>query len=93
MNTFASLDSALAHAQELSELPEELELFARIEGLVGEEAVLLATPPEQRKDHERERLRAIAEQLDRIWERLRERAESLAGHSRHETAESHPDGS
>ena len=76
-----------------SELPEELELFARIEGLVGEEAVLLATAPEQRKDHERERLRAIAEELDRIWERLRERAEWLAGHCRYETAESHPDGS
>jgi hypothetical protein len=93
MNTFAPLGSALAHAQELSELPEGLELFARIEGLVGEEAVLLATLPEQRKDHERERLRAIAEELDRIWERLRERAERLAGHSRHETAQSHPDGS
>ena len=73
MNTFAPLSSALAHAQALSALPEELELFARIEGLVGEEAVLLATAPEQRKDHERERLRAIAEELDRIWERLRAR--------------------
>ena len=93
MIAFAPLGSALAHAQELSELPEELELFARIEGLVGEEAVLLATAPEQRKDHERERLRAIAEELDRIWERLRERAEWLAGHCRYETAESHPDGS
>ena len=30
MITFAPLGSALAHAQELSELPEELELFARI---------------------------------------------------------------
>lgn len=93
MNTFAPLGSASGHAQELSELPEGLELFARIEGLVGEEAVLLATPTEQRKAHERERMRAIAKELDQIWERLRERAERLAGHSRQETAHSHPHGS
>ena len=93
MNTVGPLSFAPVEPEELSEVPESLELYARIEGLVGEEAVLLATPPEQRKDHERERLRAIATELDRIWERLHERAERLAGHGRHETAHSHADGS
>jgi hypothetical protein len=62
---------------ELSPIPEELKLFARVEHMVGEEARLLAEPVERRKQEQRERLRAIGEELDRIFETLRERAERL----------------
>lgn len=61
--------------EDLAATPPELGLFARIEGLVGEEAALLAIPAHQRDQAQRDRLRAIGEELDRIWERLRERAE------------------
>jgi hypothetical protein len=54
----------------------ELGLFARIEGLVGEEAALLRIPHHQRDREQRERLRAIADELDRIWDKLRSRAEA-----------------
>jgi hypothetical protein len=58
-------------------VPERLdvELFAHIEGLCGEEAALLATPANERDKHQHERLRAITAELDRVWEKLRERAE------------------
>jgi hypothetical protein len=38
----------------------EVELFARIEGLCGEEAALLAIPANERNQRQRDRLRAIA---------------------------------
>jgi hypothetical protein len=57
----------------------DLELFARVEGLVGEEAALLAIPHEDRSEHQHNRLKAIGEELDRVFERLRERAERV-GH-------------
>ena len=66
-------------ADDLSSIPYELRLFARIEGLVGEEAALLAIPHEKRRRDQHERLRAISAALDRIWEMLRERAHRL-GH-------------
>lgn len=53
----------------------DLELFAHIEGLCGEEAALLATPAGEREQHEHDRLRAITAELDRVWEKLRERSE------------------
>jgi hypothetical protein len=62
---------------ELSPIPPEVHLFARIEHLVGEEARLLAEWRETRKEEHRERLRAISNELDGIWEMLRERAERL----------------
>ena len=62
---------------DLSPIPNELETFARIEGLVGEEAALLEVPAERRKQAEHERLHAVSGELDQIWERLRERAEHL----------------
>jgi hypothetical protein len=58
-------------------IPPGPSLFAHIEGLTGEERRLLATAPEDRTPHEHERLRAISEELDRIWDHLRERAERL----------------
>jgi hypothetical protein len=66
-------------ADDLSPIPYELRLFARIEGLVGEEAALLAIPHEKRRRDQHERLRAISAELDRIWEMLRERTHRL-GH-------------
>jgi hypothetical protein len=56
---------------------DDLRLFARIEGLVGEEAALLDIPHHERSGAQHERLRAITEELDRIWEKLRERAERV----------------
>jgi hypothetical protein len=57
--------------------PPEAGLFARIEGLVGQEAALLSIPAEERSDHQRSRLRSIGEELDRAFDKLRERAERL----------------
>jgi hypothetical protein len=59
-------------------LPEGINLFAQIEGLVGEEHALLAIPPHKRSKAESTRLREIAETLDRIFDKLRERAEGRA---------------
>jgi hypothetical protein len=55
----------------------DLSLFARIEALIGEEEALLLIPARDRKQHEHDRLREIGDELDRIWERLRERARRL----------------
>ncbi|MEA2306689.1 MAG: hypothetical protein QOH43_3969 [Solirubrobacteraceae bacterium] len=64
---------------DVAPVPPDLGLFARIEGLAGEERALLAVPDADRDDAQRERLRAVAHELDRIWARLRKRAEELAG--------------
>jgi hypothetical protein len=71
-------DGTAGHVDDLSARPPELKLFARIERLGGEEAALLAVPRESRTEEQYERLRAISAELDRVWERLRERAERLA---------------
>jgi hypothetical protein len=78
-----SEQAATNHVKDLSAVPEEIETFARIEGLVGEEAALLSIPRRTRNRAQRERLKAISAELNRIWRRLRERAESLHldGHS------------
>jgi hypothetical protein len=57
-------------------LDEGIKLFAQIEGLVGEEYALLAIPAHKRSTSESTRLREIAETLDRIFDKLRERAEA-----------------
>ena len=49
-------------------------LFARIEDLIDEEHALLLIPAVERGRRDHERLREIEDQLDRIWETLRERA-------------------
>jgi Protein of unknown function (DUF2630) len=77
MNTFAQAGVPPTKLKDLSPIPPELELFARIEGLVGEEAALLAIPRERRDQKQHERLMALSAELDRIWERLRERVEHL----------------
>jgi hypothetical protein len=58
---------------------DDLRLFARIEGLAGEEAALLQIPAEQRSRAQHDRLRRLSEELDRAFEALRERAHRLAG--------------
>jgi hypothetical protein len=81
MSIFAQAGVPPTKMKDLSPIPPELELFARIEGLVGEEAALLAIPREKRDQKQHERLLALSAELDRIWERLRERAEHLGrGH-------------
>jgi hypothetical protein len=75
-----SADEGLAreHDKDLSPIPRNLEAYAQIEGLVGEENELLEQAEEGRKEEHRERLHAIKEELDRAWETLRRRAERRA---------------
>jgi hypothetical protein len=54
--------------------PPELQTFARIEGMIGEEAALLTIPAHERSEQQRNRLRAITDELDRLSEALRGRA-------------------
>jgi hypothetical protein len=67
--------------EDLAPTPEDLKLFARIEGLIGEERRLLGIAHAERTAEEHDRLRSIGAELDRIFEKLRERAERLAGGS------------
>ena len=60
-----------------AELAPEASLFARIEDLIDEEHALLLIPAAERGRRDRERLHEIEDQLDRIWEKLRERARRL----------------
>jgi hypothetical protein len=73
-------DEGLAreHDRDLSPIPRDLEAYAHIEGLVGEEDELLELAEEGRNEKHRERLRAITGELDRAWETLRRRAERRA---------------
>jgi hypothetical protein len=77
MSMFAQAGVPVSTVKDLSPIPPELELFARIEGLVGEEAALLAIPRQERKREQRDRLREISAELDRIWEKLQARATHL----------------
>jgi len=72
--------------QDPSHLPSEFDSYAHIEGLVGEETRLLETAEKDRTQAHHERLRAVSAELDRVWERLRERAERLGHSSKQETS-------
>jgi hypothetical protein len=65
---------------DLAPIPSGLEEYARLEGLVGEEDLLLEEAEEEHAHEQRERLHAISKELDRVWEVLRDRAERLARH-------------
>jgi hypothetical protein len=65
-------------ADDLAPRPADMDLFARIEGLKGEEDALLRIPVAERTGEHHDRLRVIGEELDRIWESLRERAHRRA---------------
>jgi hypothetical protein len=67
---------------ELKPDPLELDLYARMEGLVGEEAALLKIPAAERSREQHERLHVLGAELDRVFERLRERAQRLGGSDR-----------
>lgn len=69
---------------ELAPPPGGASLFARIEGLVGEEDALLRIPARERSRDEHDRLRVIGDELDRVWETLRRRAQRLE--QRHATS-------
>jgi hypothetical protein len=69
---------AREHDADLSPIPHNLEVYAQVEGLVGEENELLEGAEESRKKEHRERLHAITHDLDRAWETLRRRAERRA---------------
>jgi Protein of unknown function (DUF2630) len=71
-------ETARERAEELSPIPREFDVYAHIEGLVGEETELLEGAEESRKEEHRKRLRTIGEELDRAWEALRGRAERRA---------------
>ena len=69
---------ARAHDEDLSPIPRDFDAYAHVEGLVGEETELLEQAEEGRKEDHRERLHAITEELDRVWETLRRCAERHA---------------
>ena len=60
-----------------ADVPADLGLFARVEGLVGEEKALLEIPARDRSRQQRDRLRDVGAELDRIWESMRARAARL----------------
>ncbi len=74
----ADEDLAREHDKDLLPSPRDVDAYAHIEGLVGEENELLEEAEESRKEEHRERLRAIGQDLDRAWEALRRRAERRA---------------
>jgi hypothetical protein len=55
----------------------ELAVLAHVEGLVGQEDALLRIPARDRSQQQHDRLRAIGDELDRIFQTLRDRAERL----------------
>jgi Protein of unknown function (DUF2630) len=75
---FPDEELARAHAADLSPIPRGLDAYAHLEGLVGEETQLLEQAEQDRREEHHERLRAIGEELDRVWETLRRRAERRA---------------
>jgi hypothetical protein len=81
MTTFPGPAHPIGPEDRIPDHPE-LDLFARVEGLAREEAYLLAIPERDRQQHHHDRLHAITTELDRVWEKLRERAEALKAHPR-----------
>ena len=71
-------DLAREHDRDLSPIPHDLEVYAHVEGLVGEENELLEGAEEERKEEHRQRLHAITQELDNAWDTLRRRAERRA---------------
>ena len=78
MSYYPEEEIARDHERDLSPVPRDLEVYAHIEGLVGEETELLRDVEEGRKEEHHERLHAVREELDRAWEALRRRAERRA---------------
>lgn len=85
MSVFPSGERQRAAATE-PEWPESIALFAHIEGLIGEEAALLATPAHERTSEHHNRLRELTAELDRIWASLARRAKTRPGGEAHQSA-------
>jgi hypothetical protein len=62
---------------ELNPDPKGVTTFARMEGLIDEEAALLLIPGRERSREQRERLTIVGRELDRLSQMLRERAARL----------------
>ena len=77
MNVFEGWEQP-RDAKDFLPVNEDVDLFARIEGLTSEETALLAVPGADRDQAHHERLRAVSAELDRIWEHLRDRAHRLS---------------
>jgi hypothetical protein len=60
-----------------NEVPTDIGLFSRIEGLVGEERALLEIPARERTQRQKDRLHRVGIELDRIFELLRARSARL----------------
>jgi hypothetical protein len=56
------------------ELPESMRVVSRIEGLTRQEDALLRIPARERTSAQRNRLRAIGAELDRVLAHLQARA-------------------
>jgi hypothetical protein len=56
------------------ELPESMRVVSRIEGLTRQEDALLRIPAHERTTAQRNRLRAIGAELDRVFAHLQARA-------------------
>jgi hypothetical protein len=54
---------------------ESITAYEHVEGLCGEEEALLQIPADEREPHHHERLKAVKDELDRAFERLRHRAD------------------
>jgi Protein of unknown function (DUF2630) len=81
MTMFSDEEPLERGPEDFAPTPEGLDTYARIEGLTGEERRLMAVAHDERTAEQHERLRAIGAELDRAFEKLRERAERLGGDS------------
>ena len=60
---------------DLGEPESDLDVYAHLEHLVGEETRLKEQQVEHLKEEHHERLRALEAELDHVWEMLRDRAD------------------
>jgi hypothetical protein len=66
---------------ELSYRQPDLELYARVEDLAGQEQALLEIPHGQRTDEQHRLIAAIGAELDRVAARLHERGRRAEAHN------------
>ena len=57
--------------------PDDVSVYTRAEHMVGDEYALLQIAADERTPEQHARLRALEDELDRIWQLLRRRAEAL----------------
>jgi hypothetical protein len=70
----------LGEDTDLPPFPQALGEYARLEGLVGEEDLLLEEAQQDHAHERRERLHSISKELDHVWEVLRDRSVRLGRH-------------